>query len=198
MTASISTSNTRIIALIGVFATLYIVMAGVAGATISPFAAGFPENLIRGFLMTGLIVRTRKMWSATMMGLASGLVFGLAVPSPAPYLLPSTFVSGLVFDLALLGGNYFKNTISLSRVLFAAGISGVAEAATALGILIYIGRFDKLSFLGILANNTTPIGIALGIAISLNLILSLIGAYLAFKALSKRVPISPPVVSQGA
>ncbi len=177
-----ATSGTRTVALIGVFTALYIVAAGVAGATISPFLHGYPEHLIRGFLMTGLVVRTRRMWSATMMGLASGLVFVLAVPSPVPYLLASTFVSGIVFDLALLiGGNYSANASSVTKVLIGAAVSGVGESITALAFLTSFGVFTTYA---------SPIEIIWGTDITVNIILSLVGAFLAFRFLSRRVPAS--------
>jgi hypothetical protein len=65
-------SSTRAAATIGLFSALYIVTAGLAGYL---FESGFVEHFIRGILMTGVIVTTRRMWSATLMGLVSGLVF---------------------------------------------------------------------------------------------------------------------------
>ncbi|MHB8566276.1 MAG: hypothetical protein ACYC9U_04170 [Nitrososphaerales archaeon] len=175
-------SNSTTVALIGVFTALYIVAAGVAGAALSPFAHGYPEHLIRGFLMTGLVIRTRRMWSATMMGLASGIVFVLVVPSPAPYLLASTFVSGLVFDLVLgLGRKYSSSISSLTKILVGSGISGIAESISALAFLTYFGVFTTYA---------SPLQIIWGTDISVNIVLSLVGAYLAFRFLSKRIPAS--------
>ena len=158
------------------FTALYIITAGIVGSFLGPFAHGYPEHFLRGFLMAGLVVRTRRMWSATMMGLASGLVFVLVVPSPAPYLLASTFVSGLVFDLVLLAGSKYGESVkSLSRIMLGSGISGIAESITALAFLTFLGTFGSYA---------EPISIIWGTDISVNIVLSLVGSVIAFRFLT--------------
>jgi hypothetical protein len=128
--------------------------------------------------MTGLILATGRKWSATMMGAVCGIVFLIVVPSPAPYLLASTFVSGLVFDLVLIIGSYAKSIRSVPRVLVGAAVSGVAESIVALAILTYAGFFGSKSF--------AALGVAWSTDVVLNIVLSLIGALLAIRFLSKQ------------
>ena len=135
--------------------------------------------------MTAVILRTGRKWSATMMGLVSGLVFAIAVPSPAPYLLPSTFVSGLVFDLVLLmGTSYALAAKSRSRLLIGAAVSGLAESIVALGILTYFSS----STLGATAR---AIETAWSLDVVLNIVLSAAGAILAYKFLFPKKRSAP-------
>lgn len=77
------------------------------------------------------------------MGVVCGIVFGIVVPAPAPDLLASTVVSGLVFDLVLMGGSYLNTISSFSRIVLGAAVSGVAESLVALSILTFAGFFGK-------------------------------------------------------
>ncbi|MDA4111524.1 MAG: hypothetical protein OK439_03235 [Thaumarchaeota archaeon] len=170
-------SSSRAIAIIGLFSALYIVTSGLA-SFISQL--GYPEHFLRGILMTAVILRTGKKWSATSMGLVSGLVFALIVPSPAPYLLPSTFVSGLVFDIVLLlGASYSESARSRSRLVIGAAVSGLAESIVALGILTYATP-------GFFGQTAQALTIAWSTDIVLNIILSSVGAVLAFRFLSPK------------
>lgn len=162
------------IAQVGLFSALYIVSSGIV-SVISQ--VGFPEHFLRGLLMTALILRTNRKWSATMMGAVSGIVFAIVVPSPAPYLLPSTFASGLVFDLVLMSGSYASSIKSTPRILAAAAISGVAESLVALAILTYAGFFGEVF---------TALVYALSTDVVLNIVLSIIGAIFAIRFLPKQ------------
>ena len=115
-----------------------------------------------------------------MMGVVCGLVFALVVPAPAPYLLPSTIFSGLVFDLALIiGSKYEKSSKSQTRLLTGAGLSGLGESIVALTILTVFAP----SFLG---KSFDALTIAWSADLALNVILSVIGAFLAFRYLSRK------------
>jgi hypothetical protein len=128
------------------------------------------------------------MWSATIMGLVSGLVF-LAVPSPYPpvFLLISTVISGLVFDLALvIGGSYSKSAQSRFKVLVGSGISGVAESVSLLSLITF-GGFSSIltTFSGLLkVLSVSTIAGAWSVDIVLNIALSLLGSYIAFAYIS--------------
>lgn len=161
--------------MIGLFSALYIVSSGIV-SYISQ--VGYPEHFLRGLLMTALIIRTRKKWSATLMGAVSGIVFVVVVPSPAPYLLASTFVSGLVFDLVLMTRSYFNSIRSTPMVLTGVAISGLAESLVALAILTYAGFFGKVLTALIYAWSTDVV---------LNIILSIIGALIAIRFLPRRI-----------
>jgi hypothetical protein len=130
--------------------------------------------------MTAVILRTGRKWSATMMGVVSGLVFFLVVPAPAPYLLVSTIFSGVVFDLALLiGTKYAEASKSQTRLLVGAGLSGLGESAVALTILTVFAP-------GYLGASFDALAIAWSADVVLNIVLSVIGAFLAFRYLSRK------------
>ena len=173
-------SASRAIAIIGLFSALYIVSAGIVSSLFGEAVRGYPEHFLRGILMT-VVVRTGKKWSATTMGLVCGIVFGIVVPAPAPYILVSTIVSGLVFDLALAGGKYASVIRSLYRVVLGSAVSGVAESVVALLILTAVGFFGS-SF--------SVVSAAWSADIILNVVLSSIGAIIAFRFLSRRQPVS--------
>jgi hypothetical protein len=166
--------------MIGLFSALYIVSSGIVSYITQ---VGYPEHFLRGILMTALILRTGRKWSATMMGAVCGVVFLVVVPSPAPYLLASTFVSGLVFDLVLMVGSYAKSIRSTSRVLVGAAVSGVAESIVALTIITAIAATQIFG-----TKTLTGLSIAWSTDIVLNIVLSLVGAVLAIRFLSKRLP----------
>lgn len=175
MAVPFETSPSRALAMIGLFSALYIVSAGVVSVIAQ---VGYPEHFLRGILMTTLILRTRKKWSATIMGAVSGIVFVIVAPSPAPYLLASTFISGLVFDLVLMVGSYPSSVKSSRKMLIGVAISGIAESLVALAILTYAGFFGAQAF--------TALTVAWSIDVVLNVILSLFGAILAIRFLSQK------------
>jgi hypothetical protein len=162
--------------MIGLFSALYIVTSGLTSVITQ---VGYPEHFLRGIFMSSLILTTRKKWSATLMGIVCGIVF-LAVPAPAPYLLPSTVISGVVFDLALiLGTKYGETSISQMRLLVGAGLSGLAESIVGLMILTIFTP-------GILGKTFDALAIAWSADLVLNVILSIAGAFIAFRYLSDR------------
>jgi hypothetical protein len=171
-------SSSRSVATIGLFSALYIVSSGLVSYVTQ---LGYPEHFLRGILMTAVILRTGRKWSATMMGVVCGIVFMFAVASPAPYLLFSTVASGLVFDLVLMAGSSYAASVrSRTRILVGAAVSGLAESVVALTILTEF--VTSRSWTG-----TLTISVAWSVDIVLNIILSSIGALLAFKFLSGKV-----------
>ena len=141
---------------------------------------GYPEHFLRGIFMSSLILTTRKRWSATLMGVVCGIVF-LAVPAPAPYLLPSTVISGVVFDLALIIGSKYGEKLTQPRLLVAAGLSGLSES--------FVGLFIITMFTpSILGRTFDALAIAWSADIVLNIVLSIVGAFIAFRYLGNRVP----------
>ena len=123
--------------------------------------------------MTAHILQTGRKWSATMMGAVCGVVFLLAVGSPAPYLLPSTFVSGFVFDLVLMMGSFVESVRSVSKMLIGVTVSGAAESLVALAIITSFGIFGARTFEALIA--------VWSIDVILNTILSCVGAILAIR-----------------
>lgn len=170
-----SDSSSRAIVMIGLFSSLYIVSSGIV-SFISQ--VGYPEHFLRGLLMTALVIRTKRRWSATMMGAVSGIVFAIVVPSPAPYLLASTFASGIVFDLVLMAGSYASSIRTTPKLLAAVATSGVAESLVALAILTNAGFFGRAFTLLAYAWSTDVV---------LNIVLSIVGAVLAIRFMPKIV-----------
>lgn len=113
------------------------------------------------------------------MGTVCGVVFLLAVGSPAPYLLPSTFVSGFVFDLALMTGSFFESVRSVSKMLIGVAVSGAAESLVALAIITSFGVFGARPFEALSA--------VWSIDVILNIILSCLGAILAIRFFARAV-----------
>ena len=161
----------------GLFSALYIVTASLASFVTQ---VGYPEHFLRGILMTSLIVYAgKRKWSATTMGVVCGIIFALVVPSPAPYLLPSTITSGLIFDLVLLVTRYYSQVQALSsKLMIAAGISGISESMVALVILTYFSPHT-------LGSTLNAIEVAWLLDLVLNVVLSVVGAMIAIRLLSK-------------
>lgn len=162
--------------MIGLFSALYIVTAGLTSVVTQ---VGYPEHFLRGIFMSSLILSTRRRWSATMMGIVCGIIF-LAVPAPAPYLLPSTVASGVIFDLALIIGSKYGESLSQNRLLAGAGLSGLGESFVALMILTIFTP-------GILGKTFDAIAVAWSADIVLNILLSIAGAFIAYKYLGDRL-----------
>ncbi|MCL4519817.1 MAG: hypothetical protein M1587_11545 [Thaumarchaeota archaeon] len=170
-------SASSAIAIIGLFSALYIISSGLVSSFFGEAVRGYPEHFLRGILMTVVVLKTGKKWSASTMGIVCGLVFGMVVPAPAPYLLASTIASGVVYDFALLGGNYLNAIRSFSRIVVGAGVSGVAESLVALAILTLVGFFGK---------SLEAITSAWSIDIVLNIVLSSLGAAIAFRYFGRK------------
>jgi hypothetical protein len=192
-------SNSRALALIGLFSALYIVTAGIVSSITGPglagmlLSGGYPEHVLRGLFMAGVVISTRKMWSATMMGIVSGLVFVLTVPAPgsALYLFPSTVAAGLVYDFTLkFGSDYAQAAVSRRKVLVGAGISGVAESVVALAILTFIVRYT----FALLAYGV-PLWAYWAIDAPLNAALSIAGASIAVGYLLRKKTRERPIES---
>jgi hypothetical protein len=131
--------------------------------------------------MSSLILMSRRKWSATLMGIVCGIIF-FTIPAPAPYLLPSTVISGLIFDLVLIIGT--KNgatSISQTLLLTGAGLSGLAESLVALTIITLYNP-------SILEKVISSLAVTWTADLVLNIVLSIVGAFIAFKYLSGRVP----------
>jgi len=150
--------------------------------------------------MAALVVRTRKMWSATTMGVVCGLVFA-AVPSPYPavFITISTVLSGLVFDISLATvGSYAQSTASKFRVMLGSGISGVVESVSLLSLVTFYGLGGKLITFSALAKilSISTISVAWGIDIVFNIVLSLFGAYIAYAYISPSTKVLKAKKSQ--
>lgn len=167
MQAEVRQSGTRSIASIGLFSALYVIIGGILGTVLGPAFHGIPIHFPRGLLMSGVSANVRKMWSATLMGIVSGIIFVLTVPAPAPYLLLSTAGSGFVYDLVVRArGSYQSVARSTGVVSVASVVSGLAESIIALASLTLIGLISL--------NGTTFVFVWLTDMVA-NVILSLAG-----------------------
>jgi hypothetical protein len=177
-------SNTRAVTFIGLFSALYIVTAGIVGNITGEglasvlLSGGYPEHILRGIFMAGVVISTRRMWSATLMGVVSGIVFLITVPAPQFYLLPATVAAGLVYDLTLKlassNSKYAEAATSKRKVLLGAGVSGIAESVVALSILTFILHFPFA-----LVGSGVPVWLYWSVDLPLNFALSILGASVA-------------------
>ncbi len=185
--SSTPVSNTRALALIGLFSALYIVTAAVIGTITGPglaavlLSGGYPEHILRGIFMAGVVISTRRMWSATAMGIVCGLVFLLTVPAPADalYLFPATVAAGIVYDLTLRAGKqgYAQAATSKRGVLLGAGVSGIAESIVALSILTFIFHYPFVLVSWLYWTVDIPV----------NFVLSVLGASIAAAYMLRRI-----------
>jgi hypothetical protein len=174
-----SMSTTRALAIIGLLSALYIISAGLVSSLFGNLAKGYPEHFLRGILMTIVVISTGRKWSATIMGVVCGVVFAFAVGAPAPYVLASTIVSGLVYDLALMGkGPYSKIIKSAWRITLGSVVSGLAESLVALSILTLAGVLNGIFY---------AIAAAWETDIALNLVLSGLGAVVGIRIIRQRL-----------
>lgn len=133
----------RAIAFIGVFSALYAAGGLVTGFLSGPLLRGYPTHFLRGWFMSSVAAYSRRMWSATAMGLIAGVIFLVTIPAPAPYLLASSLAAGLVYDLTLrLGTTYASSARMRRRIVLSTTLSGAAESLTALSVLSFIGLFQ--------------------------------------------------------
>ena len=134
------TPLSRSLAVIGLVSALYILAGGLLGIVVGPFLRGYPAHFMRGWLMSAVAAYSKRMWSASLMGIISGLLFLVIVPAPAPYLPLASLAAGVVYDLICkIGGRYGDNAKSGKRILAAISISGMAESIVALSILTFVG-----------------------------------------------------------
>ena len=156
------------LAVIGLVSALYIVSGGLLGIVVGPFLRGYPAHFMRGWLMSAVAAYSRRMWSASLMGLISGLLFLVIVPAPAPYLPLASFMAGVVYDLVCsLGGGYGVNARAWRRIIPAIALSGFAESVVALAVLTFMGIIEAGAFV---------LAIIWAVAISANILLSILGS----------------------
>jgi hypothetical protein len=188
--SSTQVSNTKAVALIGLFSALYVVTAAVIGTITGPglaavlLSGGYPEHILRGIFMAGVVISTRRMWSATLMGIVCGLVFLLTVPAPADalYLFPATAGAGLVYDLTLKfsAASYAQAATSKRKVLLGAGVSGIAESIIALSILTFVFHYVFALI------SVVPVWMYWSVDIPVNFVLSVLGASIAAAYMLRR------------
>jgi LytS/YehU family sensor histidine kinase len=165
------------IAVIALISALYAVLGTLSGLLVGPALRGYPAHFFRGLTMSVAAAYSGRMWSTTLMGLISGLVFLALVPAPAPYLLASTLAAGLVYDLVVAaGGSYQVSSRRRGRILSAVSLSGLAESLVALAILTYLGFFQ------VPASVLAMIWVG---AIAANLVLSVAGSSITILILNR-------------
>lgn len=170
------------VAVIGLFSAIYILVGGVLGVVIGPFLRGYPAHFLRGWLMSSSAAYSGRMWSASLLGLISGLVFLVVVPAPAPYLPLATLAAGVTYDLALSPvTKYSSNALSSRRIILATSISSVAESITALAVLTYIGLFT---------DNPIILAIIWTAAILANITLACVGSLITIFSIRKKILLS--------
>jgi len=169
----------RAVAVIGLFSAIYIFGGGLLGIVVGPFLRGYPAHFLRGWLMSAVAAYSKRMWSASLMGLISGLVFLVFVPAPAPYLPLATFAAGLAYDLSLRAGNsYGVAALSPRRIVFSTSVSSVGESVVALAILTYVG---------VIPSQQPLLTILWVVAIVANVALACVGSLITIWAIKRNI-----------
>lgn len=155
-------------AVIALISALYAVLGTVSGLLLGPALRGYPAHFFRGLTMSMTAAYSRRMWSTTIMGAISGLIFLAIVPAPAPYLLIASLSAGLIYDLTTrIGGSYAESSRRSRRIAVATILSGVGESVVALTLLTYFGLFKV---------TPTVLAIIWVSAVAANIVISLAGA----------------------
>lgn len=158
--------SAKTISVIAVFTALFLFLTSVTGVAL-PVLRGYPAHFYRALTMSAAAAFTRSRGTASVLGLVSGLVFSAIIPAPASgYIIASTFAAGLAYDF-FLGRNYAETCRKPRRITVGTVFSGFVEGVVAMAILTYVGLFGA---------SLTAIAIVWVSAISVNLVLSVLGA----------------------
>jgi len=182
-------SRSKVVAFSGLFSALYLAYGFVSGVSIGNILHAVDVHLVRAFLMASLAAVLGYAWGSTLMGTVSGILLAGSPFGGAskPFLLPASVAAGLVFDLAMRGGDYSKNVKKLSRIQIAAGLSGLVESAVVNGGLTAIGfPFQEAVEVIALVIPGVTLGHVWLYLLGRNLVMSLIGGFLAFIIIRRR------------
>lgn len=162
-----ATSTSRYLALIAGFTALYLVYGYASGVALGHTIFELDVFFLISALFTILVSLTGRKWSATILGLISGLL--LSGDPNAPFLIGLSLVpNGLVFDLTIRGRTYPSNELSTKRLVIAGALGNLAMAVA--GLLI--SAYDK-------ALPTSGILFVVSVAVALvgNPIIGVLGAF---------------------
>lgn len=127
------TSTSSYLALVAVLTGLYLTYGYASGVTLGHAIFELDLFFLISTLFTILVSLTGRKWSATILGTINGLLL-FADPNAPLGIGLSLIPNGLVFDLALFGGNRVADVISKKRFVVAGALGSLAMAIT--GLLI--------------------------------------------------------------
>jgi hypothetical protein len=182
-------SRSKIVAFSGLFAAAYLTYGFISSVSAGQILHGVDIHLVRALLMASLAAVLGYTGGPSIMGTVSGLLlagspFGGASKT---FLLPSSVVAGLVFDLAMRGGKYGENVKRLGRIGLASGLSGLAESAVVTGGLTAIG-FPFQEAVELISIVIPGVGLShvWVYLLGRNLVMSVVGGLLAFMIIRRR------------
>jgi hypothetical protein len=138
-------SASRYLALVAGLTGLYLAYGYASGVTLGHAIFELDLFFLISALFTILVSLTGRKWSATILATVNGLLL-FADPDAPLGIGFSLIPNGLVFDLALLGGNRFADTISKKRLVVAGALGNLAMAITGLYIAEAVGALNATGF----------------------------------------------------
>lgn len=136
-----SASTSRYLALVAGLTGLYLAYGYVSGVTLGHAIFELDLFFLISALFTILVSLTGRKWSATISGIVNGLLL-FADPNAPLGIGLSLIPNGWVFDMAVLGGNRFANSISKKRFAVAGALGNLAMAITGLLIAEAVGALN--------------------------------------------------------
>ncbi len=125
--------------------------------------------------------QVKRFGVPTVIGFVSALLLAsvaIGAPPDFLFLIPATMAAGLTYDVALRGGDYAKNAITLRRIFAATLLSSVSESVVVVGGLVAIGWSFSQSegFLAAILGVAPPLAVLIFFLLGRNIFLSVLGA----------------------
>jgi hypothetical protein len=131
-------STNRYLALLAGFTGLYLAYGYASGVALGHAIFELDLFFLVSALFTILVSLTGRPWSATVLGTINGLLL-FGDPNAPLGIGLSLIPNGLVFDLALRGGNHFASGLSRKRLVIAGALGNLAMAVAGLLIAEAVG-----------------------------------------------------------
>jgi hypothetical protein len=126
-------STSRYLALLAGLTALYLVYGYASGVALGHTIFELDLFFLISALFTILVSLTRRPWSATILGVITGLLL-FGDPNAPLGIGLSLIPNGLIFDLALQRGNHLTEGLSKKRLVIAGALGNLAMAIA--GLLI--------------------------------------------------------------
>jgi len=126
--------------LTALFSTVYVAYGYVSSVTVGGITHGVDTFFVRSALFVLLAALTMKFGPSALMGVISGAVFTLVIPTPFPiYLLPAVFLYGLTYDLYMYLLGFSTHITKIKHVILATILSSAVMSLVALTVLTWVG-----------------------------------------------------------
>lgn len=132
--------TSRDLALIAGMSALYLGYGYASGVTFGHTLREVDLFFLISALFTILVSLTRKLWSATILGIVTGVVL-LATPGAPLAVTLALIPNGIVFDLTLRMGDRIFDNLSRKRFVVAGALGNLAMAVFGLAMLQVLGFF---------------------------------------------------------